>query len=88
MSITLTSEQEQFVQEMIATGRFQKAEEVIQAAFDLLEEHSVQYQQWVNEMREKVDVGLQELNRGEGIELEDVMHQLRDKIQQAREQGK
>jgi antitoxin ParD1/3/4 len=88
MSITLTSEQEQFVQEMIATGRFQKPEEVIQAAFDLLEEHSVQYQQWVNEIREKVDVGLQELNRGEGIELEVVMHQLRGKIQQAREQGK
>ncbi|MDV2995038.1 MAG: hypothetical protein N4J56_004692 [Chroococcidiopsis sp. SAG 2025] len=42
MSITLTSEQEQFVQQMIATGRYQKAEEVIQAAFDLQEEHSVQ----------------------------------------------
>lgn len=88
MSITLTSEQEQFVQEMIVTGHYQKAEEVIQAAFDLLEEHSVQYKQWLNEVREKVDVGLQELNRGEGIELEFVMQQLRGKIQQAREQGK
>ena len=39
----------------------------------------MQYEQWVNETRSKVDVGLQELNRGEGIDLEVVMHQLRDK---------
>lgn len=82
MSITLTQEQERFVQEMLATGRYQKAEEVIQAALSLLKQYSVQYEQWVNETRSKVDVGLQELDQGEGIDLEVVMHQLRDKIQQ------
>ena len=64
---------------MLTTGRYQKAEEVIQAALSLLKEYSVQYEQWVNETRSKVDVGLQELNQGEGIDLEVVMHQLRDK---------
>lgn len=88
MSITLTSEQEQFIQQMLATGRYQKPEEVIQAALNLLEEYSVQYEQWVNETRKKVNVGLQELSQGESIDLEVVMHQLRDKIQQAREQTK
>lgn len=88
MSITLTQEQERFVQQMLATGRYQKAEEVIQAALSLLEEYRVQYEQWVNETRSKVDVGLQELNQGEGIELEVVMHQFKGKIQHAREQAK
>ena len=88
MSITLTSEHEQFVQEMIATGRYQKAEEVIQAALYLLEEDYRVYQQWEIETRAKVEEGIASLERGEGIELDVVMHQLRSKIQQAREQGK
>jgi antitoxin ParD1/3/4 len=59
---------------------------VIQAALNLLEEYGVQYEQWVNETREKIEVGLQELERGEGIELDVVMEQLRGKVQNARKQ--
>ncbi|MCG9892512.1 MAG: type II toxin-antitoxin system ParD family antitoxin [Thermosynechococcaceae cyanobacterium MS004] len=86
MSITLTSEQEQLVQNLLTTGRYHKSEDVIQAALNLLEEYGVQYEQWVNETQEKIEVGLQELERGEGIELDVVMKQLRDKIQNARKQ--
>lgn len=86
MSITLTPEQEQIIQNFLATGRYQKSEEVIQAALNLLAEYGAQYEQWVNETREKVEVGLQELERGEGIELNVVIEQLKDKIQQARKQ--
>jgi antitoxin ParD1/3/4 len=39
--------------------------------------------QWLNELREKIKVGLQELERGEGIELDIVIKQLRDKVQNA-----
>jgi antitoxin ParD1/3/4 len=85
MSITLTSEQEQLVQNLLATGRYQRSEEVIQTALNLLEEYGVQYEQWVNETKEKVEVGLQELNRGEGIELDVVMEHLKGKVQNARE---
>jgi antitoxin ParD1/3/4 len=38
---------------------------------------------WLNELREKIKVGLQELERGEGIELDIVIKQLRDKVQNA-----
>jgi antitoxin ParD1/3/4 len=86
MSITLTPEQERIIQKLLATGRYRKSEEVIQAALNLLEEYGAQYEQWVNETRKKVEVGLQELERGEGIELDVVMGQLGDKIQQARTQ--
>ncbi len=83
MSITLISEQEQLVQNLLTTGRYNKSEEVIQAALNLLEEYGVQYEQWVNEAREKIGVGLWELERSEGIELDVVMKQLKAKIQNA-----
>jgi antitoxin ParD1/3/4 len=86
MSITLTSEQENFVQNLLSTRHYQKSEDVIQAALNLLEEYGIQYEQWVNETQEKVEVGLQELERGEGIDLDVVMEQLKAKVQNAREQ--
>jgi antitoxin ParD1/3/4 len=86
MNITLTPEQEQLVQNLVATGRYCKSEEVIQAALNLLEEYGAQYEEWINETREKVKIGLQELERGEGIDIDVVMGQLRDKVQQARKQ--
>jgi antitoxin ParD1/3/4 len=86
MSITLTSEQEKLVQNLLSTRRYKKSEDVIQAALNLLEEYGVQYEQWVNETREKVEVGLQELERGEGIDLDVVMEKLKAKVQNARKQ--
>jgi antitoxin ParD1/3/4 len=86
MSITLTSEQEKLVQNLLSTRHYQKSEDVIQAALNLLEEYGVQYEQWVNETREKIEVGLQELDRGEGIALDVVMEQLKIKVQNARKQ--
>jgi antitoxin ParD1/3/4 len=86
MSITLTSEQEKLVQNLLSTRHYQKSEDVIQAALNLLEEYRIQYEQWVNETREKVEVGLQKLERGEGIDLDAVMEQLKAKVQNAREQ--
>jgi antitoxin ParD1/3/4 len=86
MSITLTSEQEKLVQNLLSTRRYKKSEDVIQAALNLLEEYGVQYEQWVNETRGKIEVGLQELERGEGIDLDIVMEQLKAKVQNARKQ--
>ena len=47
MSITLTNEQEMIVANLIATGSFQTADEVIQVALKLLEKERQSYQAWV-----------------------------------------
>lgn len=39
MQINLTPEQEAFVRQAIASGRFKSVEEATEAAFDLCEEH-------------------------------------------------
>jgi antitoxin ParD1/3/4 len=76
MRITLNSEQERFIQEKLQDGKYRSPDEVLAEAFRLLEERDKQYDQWLNETREKVAVGLAELERGEGLDSETVMAKL------------
>ncbi len=76
---------EKIIQAQIATGRYANPEDVISKALKLLLEWDKGYQQWVEETREKVDVAIEQLDRGEGIEGDVVIAQLRDKLPQARE---
>lgn len=85
MSIILKPEQEQFIQEKLKTGKYQTVDQVIAEAFRLLEERDRHYQKWLDETREKVAIGLAELERGEGVDGEVVMVELRDMISQARQ---
>jgi antitoxin ParD1/3/4 len=87
MSITLNAEQEEIVQTFLQTGQFESAEEVIQVALRLLEQQDGEYQQWLAENRAKVEIGLAELQRGEGIEGEVVIAHLREKVRRSREQS-
>lgn len=85
MNITLTPEQEKVVQVFLATGRFQSADQVIQAALRLLEEENQSYQAWLDETRAKIDEGIASLESGEGIDGETFVNQLLAKFKQAQE---
>ncbi len=84
MNITLSSEQEQFIREQVARGRFKSTEDVLSQAFKLLEEKFREYETWVKETRQQLDEAAAELDRGEGIPLETVMGQLQQKFLAAR----
>jgi antitoxin ParD1/3/4 len=58
-------ELQQFVDQELASGRYKAAEEVICAGLRLLRE------QKLYELRGEIQRGLDQLDRGEGIELED-----------------
>lgn len=85
MTISLSPEQEKFIQDKLKSGKYKTAAEVIADAFQALEERDKTYEQWVTETREKVAVGLAEFDRGEGIDGELVVERLREKFRQARE---
>jgi antitoxin ParD1/3/4 len=85
MSITLNPEQETIVDNLIATGSFQTADEVLQVALKLLEKERQSYQTWVIETREKVREGIESLDRGEGVDGETVVNDLLAKLRQAKE---
>ncbi len=85
MNFTLKPEQERFIQQKLQSGQYQSVDEVIIAALHLLEERDKTYEEWVIETRKKVEVGLAELEQGEGIPLEEVLACLQDKVLKARE---
>jgi antitoxin ParD1/3/4 len=85
MNITLGSEQEQFISEQLAQGKFQSANEVVAIALQVLERQQQDYQVWVEEVREKVDEAAQSLARGERVPLEAVADRIQSKFREARE---
>jgi putative addiction module CopG family antidote len=62
---SLPPELQQFVERELASGRYKSVDDVICDALRLLRERK-RY-----ELREAIDIGLQTLEEGEGIELED-----------------
>ena len=85
MSITLNTAQEKIVAELIATGSFSNADEVLQTALQLLERERESYRLWVATTREQVKEGIESLDRGEGVDGETVVNELLAKLQQAKE---
>jgi antitoxin ParD1/3/4 len=85
MNIQIKPELEEIIAAQIATGRYTNPEDVISKALKLLLEWDKGYQNWVEETREKVDVAIEQLDRGEGIDGDIVISQLRDKLRQSRE---
>ena len=80
MSITLNSEQETIVANLIATGSFQTADQVLQVALKLLETERQSYQSWVVKTRAQVQEGIDSLDRGEGVDGETVVNDLLAKL--------
>jgi antitoxin ParD1/3/4 len=85
MSITLNSEQESIVANLISTDGFQTADEVLQVALKLLEKERQSYRLWLTETREKVQEGIESLDRGEGLDGETAVNDLLAKLRQAKE---
>ncbi len=85
MAIVLTPEQERFIRSQIDAGQFSNPEQVIDTAFRLLEKQNAEYIQWVNEVREKVDIARAEVARGEVLDGETVVNDILERFRQARE---
>jgi antitoxin ParD1/3/4 len=82
--IALKPEQQQFIQQQIALGRFGSEEEVLEKALQLLSSQYREYDEWVEDTRAKIDEAQAEIDRGEGIPLDVAMTQLRDRLQRNR----
>lgn len=59
MSISLTPDQEQFIQTKLQTGKYHSAQEVIEIALRLFDECDRADAEWVEEVREKIDMAIE-----------------------------
>ncbi|MBR8840988.1 MAG: type II toxin-antitoxin system ParD family antitoxin [Stigonema ocellatum SAG 48.90 = DSM 106950] len=86
MNIQLKPEQEKIIQVQIQSGKYNSAEEIVDVAFRLFDKLQSEYAEWIEETRQKVDVAVAELERGEGLDGETVIAEILDRFKRARQE--
>ncbi|NEP60391.1 MAG: type II toxin-antitoxin system ParD family antitoxin, partial [Symploca sp. SIO2G7] len=81
--ITLTSAQEQIVEDKLTTGQYASAEEVIDLALELLKFLDAESLAWLKQTQQKIRIGIEELDRKEGVDGAMVMEQMLQRFQDA-----
>lgn len=72
MNVSLTPELERFIADQVEAGRYRSESEVVRDALRLLLEKEAEREARLDALRKAVGVGLVELERGEGLNAEDV----------------
>lgn len=84
INITLKQEQEAFIREKLNSGEYNNIDEIITDALLLLQQKDKHYQQWVKKTQDKLNLGIEQLDKGEGIDSEIVINRLKNKINNLR----
>ncbi|RJP24379.1 MAG: type II toxin-antitoxin system ParD family antitoxin [Candidatus Omnitrophota bacterium] len=79
MNIVLSPEQEQFVHEQIACGRYNSANDMIREALRLLEERNESSHHRFEELRREIAIGIEQADRGELVNGKEVFSKLRER---------
>jgi antitoxin ParD1/3/4 len=85
MSISLTPDQERFIQTKLQDGKYRSAQEILEIALRLLDEYDRAEAEWVENMKEKIDAAIATSDRVPPIDGETFVNQILDKFQQARQ---
>jgi antitoxin ParD1/3/4 len=70
-NISLTSEQDAFVDEIVKAGEYQNASEAVRDALRALQQRRKQDELKLELLRAQIEVGVSALNRGDATELEE-----------------
>jgi antitoxin ParD1/3/4 len=84
MNLTLKPELENFIHQEILAGRYASPDEAIEAALNLLQSKNA-IDRLATELRTQIDSAAAQLDRGEGLDGESVIANLRGKLQAAKE---
>lgn len=83
--LNITAENEKLLQHHLDTGRYANADEVLAIALQLLTRLDAEHQDWIEETRQKIAIGLAELDRGEGIDGPTAMEHYLQQFQAAKQ---
>jgi antitoxin ParD1/3/4 len=79
MNVSLTPELEKLVTRKVESGLYQSASEVIREGLRLLDDHDRLRGLRLSEVRKKIQTGIDELDRGEGIPGDKVLAEMKKK---------
>ena len=85
MNVSFTLELEQFVQAKVKTGRYLSASEVVREALSLLDDRDRLREIRIDALRKEIVIGIEQSDRGEVFEGEEVIQELLGEIDQARQ---
>jgi antitoxin ParD1/3/4 len=80
MNVSLTPELEQFVHQKVTSGLYLSASEVVREALRLLEERDRQSATKLEHLRNQIQIGLDQADRGELADRPQVFAKLRRKV--------
>jgi antitoxin ParD1/3/4 len=80
MNVSLTPELEKMVQAKVQSGRYNSANEVVQEALRLFEQHENLRAIHLGDLRTRIDEGLAALDRGEGVDGETFIQGMLDRL--------
>ncbi|NES98728.1 MAG: transcriptional regulator [Desertifilum sp. SIO1I2] len=83
MSISLTPEQERFVQTKLQAGKYGSVEEILEIALRLLDEYDRSESEWVKEVQVKIDAAIEASNHTASIDGETFVNGILERFQQA-----
>jgi antitoxin ParD1/3/4 len=76
MNVSLTPELETFIRELVEGGRYRSASEAVRAAIRLLQDRESEQRAKLDALRQSVDVGTEELDRGDGALADEVFEEI------------
>lgn len=88
MIISLTPDQERFIQTKLQAGKYRSAEEVLEIALRLLDEYDHAEAEWVENVREKIDAAIVASDHAPPIDGETFVNQILERFQQVRQAQK
>lgn len=80
MNISLTPELENFVQSKVTSGLYTSASEVIRESLRLMHTYDDLQKQRINQLNDAIDIGLQQLKKGQKVNAKDAYNRLKQKI--------
>jgi antitoxin ParD1/3/4 len=79
MNVSLTPELERFIKEKVASGLYNSASEVVREALRLLDDRDRLYQMRLEELREEIRIGIEQIEQGRVISGEELFRDLRER---------
>ena len=83
MSISLTPDQESFVQAKLQAGKYRSVEEILEIALRLLDEYDRSEAEWVEDVRVKIDAAIEASNHTTPVDGETFINGILERFQQA-----